>query len=105
MREEKEPYTANAADKGKVKEGSKKANQRRRKELADIKVILELPQGRRVLWRLMEQCNTFESIMEQSSRIYYLAGRQDLGHFLMAEIVASDEEALFKMMREAKDAD
>ena len=69
-------------------------------EVNDLLAVLDIPQGRRVLWRILEECKTFGSIYETSARIHYNAGQQDIGHMIMAKITEADEEALFTMMRE-----
>jgi hypothetical protein len=102
MTEKNQAFVKNAADKEQVKEGSRKERDKRKQELLDLQVVLDLPAGRRLLWRFLTECKTFESIWESSARIHYLAGKQDLGHFIMAEIVAADEDSLLTMMKEAK---
>lgn len=99
MRKDK-PYVRNAADSEQVAESVKKARLKRENELADLAKILAIPEGRRVLWRLMSKCKVFGSIWEPSARIHYNSGLQDFGHFIMAEIAEADEESLFTMMRE-----
>jgi hypothetical protein len=51
----------------------------------------------------MGHCKTFESIFEPSAKIYYNSGRQDVGHYLMKEIVEAGEHYLLKMMMENKE--
>ena len=74
----------------------------RDRELSDLRHVLSTDQGRRVLWRLLEHCSVFRTIWDPSSRIHHNAGRQDVGHFVMAELEEADEEAIYRMMREAK---
>ena len=97
-REEKKPR--NAADEAQVRESAERDKSRREKELNDIEKILSTPEGERFLWRLPGHCGTFESIWEPSAKIHYLSGKQDVGHFLMAEIVEAKPEALVKMMKQ-----
>jgi hypothetical protein len=75
---------------------------RRGQELADLRAVLAEPAGRRFVWRLLERVNTFASIWEQSAKIHYNAGQQDVGHFLMAEINEADDTLLFQMMQDAR---
>ncbi len=92
-------FVGNASDADQVKEATRKEKERRKQELTDILHVLSSPEGQRFLWRLMEQCRTFESIWDESERIRYNAGRQDIGHFIMSEIVEAEPEALIGMMR------
>lgn len=92
----------NAADENQVERAGKSLENRRHQELSDIRTVLASASGRRLLWRLMEKCRTFSSVWDNSARIHYNAGQQDIGHYVMAEIVDADENLLFKMMKEQK---
>lgn len=92
----------NVADPIQVREAEKKERFSREGELNDLRKILGTKEGRRLLWRILEQCKVYSSIWEPSAKIHYYAGRQDLGHFILAEIVAADDEAYIQMMRENK---
>ena len=96
----------NAADETQVAKAGKAEEEKRRQELNDIRTVLSTISGRRLLWRMMEQCKTFSSVMDNSAaKVTYNAGKQDLGHFIMAEIVEADENLLFKMMKEQKNGE
>lgn len=90
------------SNEAKLKEAKERDKDRRRQELNDLRTVLSSVSGRRLFWRLMEQCKTFETVWEPSARIHYNAGKQDIGHFVMSEIVEADENLLFKMMKEHK---
>lgn len=92
----------NAASEKQVNKAKEKELTFRERELNDLRKLLEHPYGRRVMWRLLEKCRVFGSIWEPSAKIHYNSGQQDLGHFLMAEIVEADEKYLFEMMKENK---
>ena len=92
----------NISTKENVKEVKRQATNARRQELNDIKTVLSTKSGRRLYWRLLEYCKVFESIWESSARIHYNSGVQDVGHFLLSELVDSDENLLFKIMKENK---
>lgn len=92
----------NAADEDQVKQAKSAARRIRDTEMNDLRYLLQSPQGRRYLWRLLSHCKVFESIWEASAKIHHNSGRQDVGHYVMAEIVEANEEALLQMMKEAK---
>ena len=96
------PLVKNCADPEQVKQAEKKVKNRRDTELEDIRFLLETRQGKRFFWRLLTHCKVFESIWEPSAKIHHNSGRQDVGHFIMAEVVEAREDALLEMMREAK---
>ena len=93
------PFVKNSGDKEQVKQAAQRERSRRERELNDIRELLDTAEGKRFLWRLLEYCRTFESIWDASARIHYRSGQQDVGHFLMAEIVAADADALIVMMK------
>lgn len=100
---ENKALVKNASDKEQVKKAEKQEKFDRNSELKDLQSVLSTPQGRRVLWRVMEKCKAFGSCYDRSgSQAYYNIGRQDLGHFIMSEIVEAGEDFLFTMMTENK---
>lgn len=104
MADERTPRR-NAADERQVKYHDRKQRSRRQRELDDLRAVLQLEAGRRLIWRVLEHCSVFSSVWDPSSRIHHNAGRQDVGHFVMAEVAAADDEAIYRMMREAKARD
>lgn len=98
----KKGLVKNAADKKQVDSAAKKEQSKRDQEVNDLKFILETVQGRRVFWRFLEHCRVFGSVWEPSAKIHFNSGKQDVGHFIMAEITDADEKYLFEMMKENK---
>lgn len=92
----------NAADESQVRNAENKILNGRDQEMRDLADVLSTASGRRFVWRVLIHCKSFESIWEQSARIHYNAGIQDVGHFLMTEIVEADEDSLMLMMKENK---
>lgn len=88
----------NAADESQVREAGKQERFQRRQELDDLRAVLSLEAGQRLLWRLLEHCQVFHSIWHPSALIHHNAGRQDVGHFLLSEITTAQPDALVKMM-------
>lgn len=96
------PYVKNAGDQEQVNEAEKKIKFNREDELSDLRKILETGYGRRFLWRLMSHCRAYASVCDVNSphMTYYHSGRQDVGHFLMAEITNADKLSFIKMIQE-----
>lgn len=92
----------NAADEGQVKSASQKVKMKRDEELRDLRVVLSTIEGRRFVWKLLSHCKVFESVWHPSALIHHNSGKQDVGHFVMAEVVEANEKALLQMMQEAK---
>ena len=102
----KRPLVRNAASAKQVRHADRKTRDRRREELTDLFTVLGTEPGRRVLWRFLTFCGVHQTVLRESPvAMAEAAGRQNVGHYLMAEIEAADSEALFTMMREARDGD
>ena len=90
----------NINDKKVVKKLEQKSKDIRMQQLNDLRTVLSNNSGMRVVWRLLEACNTFGSTYnENPTHAAYKSGKQDLGHFIMSEITEADENLLFKMMK------
>ena len=63
--------------------------------------LLSTPIGRARMFAVLARCHVFESIMETNARIYYNAGQQDLGHWLMAELGTASPALYLLMQQEA----
>ena len=93
---------ANAADATQVKAARKTRKRTRTTEVEDLRAVLAIQSGRRVLWRILTQCGTFKSTAaSDSSLMAYNAGRQDIGHFLLSEITHANPDLLPQLMSEA----
>jgi len=90
----------NLADRKAVDKSAKRAKNVREREILDVGAILSTAEGRRFIWRLLGHCGVSESVMAADSLIYYNAGKQDVGHFLMAEIMAANPQSYITMMKE-----
>jgi hypothetical protein len=100
MAKEEAPLVRNVGSKQQVVRASKSERFRRETELLELRELMKDVRFRRFMFRLLGYTSVFQSIFEQSSKIYHNAGRQDVGHFLMAEITEADEEAYMVMMRD-----
>lgn len=96
------PFVTDAGSGKQIKRAEQKEMLLREQELADLTWVGSSAQGRRFLWRMLEKTRVFESIWENSAKIHFNAGQQDLGHFLMIEIQNAKQEILFEMMKENK---
>lgn len=92
----------NAADPQQVKEAEIKERFNAKSELKDLAAILELPHGRRFLWRVLEKANVFNAGFAEPGQLMFREGKRDLGVWLMSEIVSANPDALINMMKEGK---
>lgn len=95
-------FVANAADETQVKKAGSKAKLLRDKQLNDVRFILSEVQGRRFLYRYLEETGVFKSSFTGSSETFFNEGQRNIGLKLLADITEADTEAFVKMMAEAK---
>lgn len=95
----------NAASPEQVKRAARKERERAELQRASLKAVMGTPAGRFVLWDLLERAGVYRSIFHPSSQIYYLAGRQDFGHELIALLLDTDDVLYQQMEVEARNRD
>ena len=98
----RDAYVDNASDRGQVKAARRITEEQRRRFARALKAVMGTPDGRLVLWRMLEVAGVFKSIYAPNAEIYYRAGRQDYGHELMVELADCDETLYLEMEREAR---
>jgi len=90
----------NAADAHQVRDAKKKAKRLRREELDDVKSVLDLPAGRRLVWRLMKQARTFGTSFGHDDRTTsFREGERNVGNWVLHEVMEADPAALLDMMK------
>lgn len=87
-------------DKQQQERVAKKQENKRQQLQEDYHALLNSPNGRRVLWDIIAYCKVFETIWDPSAKIHFNSGRQDVGHFVMAQIMKAKPDALTTMMIE-----
>lgn len=97
------PYVKNAADPKQVKSAKKRELWDQKEELNDVKHLMQTPQFRRFIWRLLIICNVFDEVWHPSALIHKLAGMQHVGQLTMKTIKQADMEKFFLMWRENDD--
>lgn len=95
-----DPLVSNASSPKQVERAQSKQKDQARQQMDDIRTLLETAEGRRFLWRLLGHCRVFESVFEPNSRMAYNSGMQDVGHFVLGEIMKARPEAYILMMQE-----
>lgn len=93
-----EALTRNVASPRQVKAATKKQKQREREEREDLSSVMTTPAGRRLLWRWLQFCGTFESVISDNPLVMaHNSGRQDVGHMMMAEMTKANPQAYLEM--------
>lgn len=98
-----EALVKNAADESQVKGAERTEKRARDRELNDICSILDLPSGRRYIWKLLSRCGVYESSFDVSgSKMYFNEGQRNVGLTILADINEANPEVYVTMMKEAK---
>jgi len=94
---------ANAADSKQVKNAGRKEKDRRQRELDDLRAVLDMPQGRRLLWRLIALSGYSENPSHPRGDVTNQnIGKADMGRIIISEIgFAGGIEPWLLMQREA----
>jgi hypothetical protein len=79
---------------------------KRDNELNDLRKILQTPEGRRVIWRILSQAEVFKQTFNPDPHwAAFNEGKRRIGLWLYGEIPAADEDAFIRMMEEHRGAD
>lgn len=92
----------NAADPQQVRRARRKDAQADAVRVAALQAVMTTGEGRMVMWDLLGRAGVFRSVYAPGEEIRYLAGRQDFGHELMADLLRADEASYELMEREAR---
>lgn len=100
MNQPRKSLVANASDENQVKNAENKILNGRQRELEDIRLMLELPSGRRFIWRQLEVCGIYKTSMTGNSSTFYNEGMRAVGLALLADIMEAAPESYLQMMKE-----
>lgn len=82
-----------------AKPGAEQRNQRHR-ELEDMRWLMGHVQGRRVVWRWLEEAGVFRTSFTGNSVTFFNEGRRAMGLFVLAELMEACPEQYSRMQRE-----
>jgi hypothetical protein len=90
----------NAADARQVREGGKKQRLQEQRHLADVRKVLHLEEGQRLLWGYMEACQVFGDIDGPPNYVARQLGRRSVGLEILLDIIEAAPEVLVKLQSE-----
>lgn len=97
---EEKALVKNAASSKQVNNAQRKERFENNRMDDDLNFVLSTKQGRRFIWRLLSECKVFGSVWHPSAAIHYNSGKQDLGHWVMAESTRVSPDFFIEMMKE-----
>lgn len=66
----------------------------------DMKTMLSMPEGRRVLWHYISFCGVFRSFMQEQSAMYYSAGQRNVGLKILDDCTTIDPNYMGQMIKD-----
>lgn len=97
------PLVKNAADEEQVSRAAERQKTAREGELEDLAAMLANPQGRRVMWRLLEACGIFRSSFSAEAGLTaFNEGARNIGLMLLADINEACPQMYVTMLNEAR---
>jgi len=92
----------NVADRKQVKEGSKKENRRRQRELDDLYNVMSTSSGRRLMYRIINELCHYDAddAMPSGSFTYKSLGERNIGRILKSDCIESSIELYQKSEQE-----
>lgn len=74
---------------------------RHKRHMEDIKEIVQLPAGRRLIWELLGYCRIMHSSMSSDTHVTaYNEGRRGVGLHVLGELMEANPDAYCKMQKE-----
>lgn len=88
-------------DNSKEEAKHKKLDKKRERELSDIRRILQLPEGRRLYWRMMEKGGAFkDAYATDTNGTMYNLGRQSISRDFLNDLLEAKPDTLTQMQQE-----
>ena len=72
----------------------------RRKEIDDFKKVLSLPEGRRIMWKILSDAGVFRSSFTGNSTTFFNEGKRDIGLLVLSGVNAAGLKYLTQMQEE-----
>jgi hypothetical protein len=95
-----EPLITNAADPQQLKDAQISEQDRLTLEAKDIVEVLNTPAGKRVFWRLLEDCHLFGTVFNHDPlEMARLAGQQEIAHTWRTRIDQAIPGAFLKLQQ------
>jgi hypothetical protein len=98
----KKAYVGNAADAEQVQEADRKERFEVKTQVKDLKAILSTQEGKRFIWRMVEQCGVYRGGFLPRDESIFRDGEQNIGIWLLAQVTEANPNALIEMMKQGE---
>ena len=72
----------------------------RKKEIDDFKKVLSLPEGRRIMWKILSDAGVFRTSFTGNSTTFFNEGKRDIGLLVLSGVNAAGLKYLTQMQEE-----
>lgn len=99
----KQAVSKNAGDVKAVRAETKKARLKLEQEREEMRNTLASPDGRAVVWRILEQCGIYRSSFQgEALTMAFNEGKRQIGLWLLSELQQANPGAYLAMQRDKK---
>lgn len=96
------PVITDTTDEKQIRAGKRLVSKRDHAELGDLRSLLQLPPGRRFIYRVLSQCGIYHDNFTPDALVMAkLAGERGIGLWLLRELDKIDPGMIIQLMREA----
>ena len=99
----KDPEDFNLGEKSEeAKKSDQEFSKLRARETGDMRKVLSMSEGRRVIWKLLSEAGIFRDPFNQNSNLTsYALGQKERGLTLLSMVMEADASAFYQMHRES----
>lgn len=97
-----DPQKRGVSDAGQARTAAARAKLRRDQELDDVRALMDLPAGRRFMWRLLERAGIYRTTFTGNSATFFNEGMRNLGLIFVADVHEACPEQYTRMLAEAR---
>lgn len=100
---ERRALVRNAGSERQVRRAARTERERDERFRDGLLAVMSTPRGRAFVWGLLEEAGVYRSVWDQhGQQMARNVGRQDYGHWLLAELLETDEGLYQLMERESR---
>lgn len=96
-------HVKNAASVDQVRAAGFRLKRERERELSDFRAMMQLEEGRRFIWRLLETSGFQKSSFTGNNETFFNEGMRNIGLIVWADLNESSSDLYVQMLQEAKE--
>lgn len=103
--EDRKALVDNSADAQQVRAAEKRSRYERRQLLDDVRQVLAVPAGLRLMKHYLAKCGVFRASPNGSELLHRSAGQRDIGLMILSDVGEADPDAFARMFRNDKETE